>query len=307
MGTDTARYLRHIRNLQSNTSRTSFSTEPGLGFLSMFTSVLIKDPQFTLVVIALIINGLIILRLWKLKSQISFSFAVFIYTTTYYAMTFSGIRQWLAISIIFFGSKYIFELKYSKFVFSVLIASLFHNSAILALILLPLDMLTSKLKYRKQKVMFSLLLLLAPFLVGGLLLVDSRSNLLSQYSGYVQYIGLSKSTGVMVWIRILMGLLVCECLKRESLPDSSFTFKIFNIYILGLLVSVPGHYVPNLSRIGWYFTIFETIMFGIIAHNRRQKMSFLLTVFIGGFSVLVFVLELAGSGRGHVPYIPFWK
>lgn len=308
VGTDTAQYLSNIFYVQ-NTGSIRRLLEPGFEILVLFISFFIKDPQFVLVVIALIINGLIVKRLWMLRSQISFSYAIFIYTTTYYIMTFSGLRQWLAVSIIFFGSKYLFSLNYFKYVVTVIIASLFHNTSIFALILPILDMLSSKLKYRRQKLMFILLFFLGPLLVGGIVILDSRTNLLSQYGGYFlqhrHFVG-ELSGGLMIWIKIIIGIFVWMSIQKSSLPNSDFRARVFNIYFLGLVVSFPGYYIANLARIGWYFNIFETIMFGLLAKDRSARARVLIIV-ITTLYILLFILEMVGSGRGHMPYIPFWK
>lgn len=306
VGTDTVRYFNHIFNWQNNIAN-KYPTEPGLRFLSKFSNLIVQGPQFTILVVAVITNALIVFRLWTLRSYISFSFAIFIYTTTYYAMTFSGIRQWIAVAIIFFGSKYIFKLKYVKFSIIVLIASLFHNTAILALILPILDMLSSKFKYKKQRLIFALLIFLSPLLLGGIIIIESKINLLNQYSGYFKNINWSNSTGIVIWVKLIIGLLLYLFFNKKKFYDPDFYVRIYNVYFCGLLISLPGFYILNLSRIGLYFTIFETIMFALIVKSKDKMRSLFFTIIIGTFSTLLFILELSGSGRGHVPYIPFWK
>lgn len=302
VGTDTIRYIMHIDAWQ-NGFYNAYPTEPGLRFISILTSKIIEGPSLTLIVVSIIINLLIIYRLWSLRFEISFGFSVFLYSSVYFIMTFSGIRQWLALSIIFFAIKYLFEMKYIKFSLFVLFACLFHNTAVIGLMLPILDMLLSKLKYRKQKVTFLLFILLIPFIV---VLENSIFNFVSQYSNLYNNINWNGSTGMMIWLKVFIGLLIFFSFNKRDFYNPELYVRVLGIYYVGLLITIPGYYIANLSRIGLYFMLIELILFGLIvkSNNKKKSQIFFMIIFI--YTMALFLIELAGSGRGHMPYIPFW-
>ena len=305
VGVDTSRYIRHIYAWQKGLYN-AFPTEPGLRFISILASIFIEGHVFTLVIVSLIVNGLIIIRLWKLRDNISFPFSIFIYSANYYIMTFSGIRQWLAIAIIFYASKYLIEMKYVKFSLFILVAALFHNTAIIAIVLPVLDILLNKLKDKKQRKTMFQLILIAPFIVLVGFYLEYKFSIFSQYNYYIENFKWNKSTGLVIWIRIFIGLLIYLSFNKEELVDYEFYKRIYRIYFFGLLLTVPGYYVSNISRIGLYFIIFEIILFGTIIKSNKKEKSRMFFMFIFIFTLLMFLIELAGSGRGHMPYIPFW-
>jgi len=305
VGVDTFQYTRHILGWQ-NGLYNAFPTEPGLRIISVLSSFLIPGSVFTLTVVSLVINSAIILRLWSLREKLSFGFAVFIYTATYYIMTFSGIRQWLAIVIIFYASKYIFEMKYVKFSLFVLGASFFHNTAVIAIAIPLFDIIFSKLKYRPQRKMLVLIIFLAPIILIVGIFLEYKINFITQYSYYIDNSKWNGSTGLIIWIRILIGLFIYFSYKVKDFDNPDFYKRVFRIYFVGLLITVPGYYVSNLSRVGLYFSVFEIILFGLIPKKCKRTKPLMFVIIISAFTLSMFLIELAGSGRGHMPYIPFW-
>ena len=61
-----------------------------------------------------------------------------LYYVTLYNYSLNLLRQSIAIVIIFYGSAYIFEKKYWKFILFLILATLFHSSAFIAVVMLPM-------------------------------------------------------------------------------------------------------------------------------------------------------------------------
>ncbi|WP_368503155.1 EpsG family protein [Alkalihalophilus sp. As8PL] len=306
VGIDTAQYLTHLERWQYNFGG-SFSTEPGLFFLSKLSFLVVNDPQFVLIIIALTINILIVLRVWMLRIYLSFGFAMFVYTTTFYIMTFSGIRQWLAIAIVFFISKYLFEMKYLKFSLLVVVASLFHNSALLALTFPLIDSLASKLKYRKQKITLILFLLLGPLIIISFIIINNYLSLVSDYRSYFLFLQWNGGSGIIIWLKIFLGIYIYISFRKADFNNFLLYNRVIYIYLAGLLISIPGYYFDNLARIGFYFTFFEVILFALLIKSENKKKSSIFIFIIIIFITIIYIFELAGSGRGHIPYTPFWE
>lgn len=305
VGTDTAQYVSHIFRFQNGINY-ALRTEPGLRIISILASQIVEGYTFTLIVVSLIINTLIIGRLWSFRPKISFPFSVFIYCCTYYFMTFSGIRQWLAIAIVFYASEYLFEKKYIKFAILVLLASLFHNTAIVSLGLPILDILFNKKRLSVGRNNFLLFIIITPFILFTAFILEYKLNLVTQYSGYIKNIRWNSSTGLVISIRMFIGLSIGIVFKKRNFKDPEFYSRLYKIYLFGLIVSIPGYYIPNLYRVGLYFSVFEIILFGLVMKSKTKNNKLIFFIIVTVFTLLMFTNELAGSGRGQMPYIPYW-
>ena len=136
VGTD---YFNSI-NLYNNHTKLSFGEfieNNGFGELLFFTLEKIAysvfhDPRFIFVISV----GLTILffylgvRVYKLKYP---GLVYLLYLTTIFPMTLNAVRQGVAMSLVFFASTFILKAEKAKYVFMIMIAGLFHISALLLL------------------------------------------------------------------------------------------------------------------------------------------------------------------------------
>ncbi len=84
-------------------------------------------------------------------------FAIFLFVglTIFYA-TMNAVRQYMAIAVLIFGYPYLKDEKYFRYIIFNIIAILFHTSALVNLILLPMVFIYKKLKSRKIFLLLSL-------------------------------------------------------------------------------------------------------------------------------------------------------
>lgn len=161
VGKDTWAYIRAINSASNSYSGELFFTyfEFGFGVLIKILIAILREPHYVILFISFITNTLIIKTLWRYRQNYSFSFSVFLYYTLYYFETFNILRQYLALSIIFWGIKFLFEKKHIKFVIVTLVASSMHVSAIIAITFLPIHILVEKKMMLKHKILilFSLI------------------------------------------------------------------------------------------------------------------------------------------------------
>ncbi|MCL1967701.1 MAG: EpsG family protein [Fibromonadales bacterium] len=94
---------------------------------------------------------------WRDKFPIWLGMLVFY--AFFFNLSFNAIRQCLALSIAFFGIKYIFERKFLLFAFWVLLGYLFHKSAILVLAYYPLFWYANKYTSKKSILLLSVIFL----------------------------------------------------------------------------------------------------------------------------------------------------
>lgn len=108
--------------------------EPGIRILAWVAMVFTGDSASMFAMAAFITIGLLLWPLWRWSPAFAFSIAVFVLSGVWHG-TFNGIRQYLACAILFAGHKYIQNRQFSKWMPVVLVAALFHFSAIVAIFL----------------------------------------------------------------------------------------------------------------------------------------------------------------------------
>lgn len=86
-----------------------------------------------LLLYAAVTNALILYRLWDFRKDCSYSYMAFLYITLHYMNTLNIMRQYIAIAIVFFATRFLEKKGYIKFWLAVLLASVFHSSALLGL------------------------------------------------------------------------------------------------------------------------------------------------------------------------------
>ncbi|WP_053373003.1 EpsG family protein [Paenibacillus sp. FJAT-27812] len=141
VGTDTINYylgfsiirdLDWIEVFDLGRNNLVFNYERGFILLTKIISIFTDDFQVYYGVLYFIIMFLIYKFIKKYAIMPFLSIYLFI-SLGFYNFTFSGIRQAIAISVILFSYKYIINRKIVKFSICVIIAALFHKSAIIFL------------------------------------------------------------------------------------------------------------------------------------------------------------------------------
>ena len=108
--------------------------EPGLGIISFLATKVIDDGATTIFFASLITVGLFLMVLYRHTDELLFSTYLYITMGCWYG-SFNGIRQYLAITVLFCGYRYLVEKNLIKFFVVVFIAFLFHRSAIVMIVL----------------------------------------------------------------------------------------------------------------------------------------------------------------------------
>ncbi|WP_439021824.1 EpsG family protein [Bacillus thuringiensis] len=157
---DTYFYMHAYNVTEFNWEHIQNNKDKGFYIFQMILKGYTDDPQAMVFITALITNVLIVLTLYKYSRLVEISLYVYI-TSGMYLVSMNGIRQYLAAAIIFAATKYIFDGNWKMYVLIVLIASTFHQSA---LVLIPLYFL---IRRRAWSGITFLLLFLAVLIVIG--------------------------------------------------------------------------------------------------------------------------------------------
>lgn len=243
--------------------------EPFSRYLLLFARYY-EAPWLFFGISSLIYIGNIIYGLNRMKVYGSLSIYIFTTFTLMYLSSFGFVRQYAAIGFFFMGCIFLYEKKPIHFIVAIILASLFHFTALIYIVLYPLR----NLLMRKYSLFIHLLfVLMAFFSINIFLKIISK---IPQVSYYVTYM-IDDKFGV-YGLKIFVSLLfvfMFVVLFQYLLRDIKSTNLIFaqNMVSLGLIVySIFLTYGEHFSRLSYYFFPF-LIVWIVLVHNKLQKNS----------------------------------
>lgn len=289
VGNDTIEYLRLFENISITKDLSYFSPrfEIGYVYLNKILSLISYNPQIILIVTSsLIMYGF--MRFIKKYSKIPMLSVFMFFSLGYYGMTMNTIRLNLAIVLILFSYDFLKKNKLFKFIIIVILASLFHRTAIVFLIALLM-----------RKLSISLKLIMAIMITSSLLyiLFPTILNLLfSIFPTYQYYVGsvyldgeirLASIMNILVGLSIIllgaitkynnMNLVTDEIIKEKDSRRKSEE-EIVNdeqLMFLFLIISVAITFLSFkfnlLDRVSDYFLVFSIVYLPNAIKHVKEK------------------------------------
>lgn len=220
-----------------------------------------------------------------------------------YSFSLSGLRQAIAMGLIFIAYICLRDKKYVWYILLTLIASAFHTSALVFFVSFPLVFVGPKIVFCGL-----LLLMLLNFTSGGLIIDYLASVFYSgRFNSYIaRSTGMDFEGGATFFIYIIFYCLILLFYSMIKKKDSSFN-KEFNILSMGIFFSTIGQRMDNVFRIAYYFIFLlfpaSSQMMSILLNDKRSY-----SLICSVLSVLLAIQYiLLGPGAGTAPYRFFWE
>ncbi|WP_350298874.1 EpsG family protein [Peribacillus frigoritolerans] len=261
----------------------SSQKDMGFGILQMLLKKFSDDPQILIFTTAMITNVLIVMVLYKYSRL--FELSTFVYITGgLHLVSMNGIRQVLAAAIIFTATKYLINGNFMKYSLIVLIASTFHQSA---LILIPIYFLVRTKAWTKSTIAwlsFSVIVVLGYEQFSSLLFSAIED---SQYSDYSKF---NEGGANILRVAVSAAPLVIAYLGKDKLreifPKSDY---IVNMALLGLIFMIVSTQQWIFARISIYFNLYQLILISwLIELFSKKDQKLLYYSIIALFFVLYF-------------------
>lgn len=247
----------------------------GFGFLQMVLKFFTNDAQILVFTTALITNVLIVLVLNKYARMFELSLYVYI-TSGLFLISMNGIRQFLAAAIIFAATKYIFDGSWKRFTLVVLIASTFHQSA---LILIPVYFIVRRKAWTKTT--FSLLLVAVIIVLGYGQFSEILFSAIAD-TQYGQYQNFSEGGANILRVAVSVAPLILAYLGRDRLrelfPGSDY---MVNLSLLNLVFMMIASQNWIFARFTIYFGLYQLIVISWVVklfHEKDQKLIYYLII-----------------------------
>lgn len=226
----------------------------GFGILQMILKNFSDDPQIMIFTTALITNVLIIVVLYKYSRL--FELSTFVYITGgLHLVSMNGIRQVLAAAIFFTATKYLLNGNFIKYAVIVLIASTFHQSA---LILLPIYFIVRTKAWTKSTLawLFISVIIVLGFEQFTSLLFSTIED--TQYSDYSDF---NEGGANIMRVAVSAAPLLIAYLGKDKLrdifPKSDY---IVNMALLGLVFMIISTQQWIFARVSIYFNLYQLIL-----------------------------------------------
>lgn len=272
--------------------------------LNKIVYILFGNFQIMLIVSALI-SIIPILIVYKNESKNMFLTVSLFLIIAPFSVFFSGLRQSIAIGIVILSYYFLKNKKVISFIIMILIASLFHKSSLICLIIYPIY----HFKHTKK-----MLYIFVPLLIITWIFKNQIFSSIIQFVDplYQERYNIIESNGAygMLVLLILFNL-ICFILPEKNQVDDNFN-GLRNILVLSTFIQCFASINPVVMRINYYLLLFVPILIPMVKYKCKKgniKINNLLELIITSF--LIFYFFYNGYNGNDIlqifPYIPFWR
>lgn len=225
---------------------------------NLFKMYISKDYHAWFLLFA-IIESALFCNVLRRESISFFDTCFFLFSSTLYYNYFSMMRQWFAVAIVFWASRFIKTKQFVPFLFFCVLAAQFHNSAYFMIFIYFIVVGDS---WNKKQ-----LLLLVAFIFGMLLLnpLLNSLDLLFSDSTYGYVLDIMQSNTGSSWIRILIAVVpvALSFFYRDHKSNDSMYNICVNMSLLHLMLNVLAVFTSGLFviRMAKYFSVFNMILY----------------------------------------------
>lgn len=278
----------------------------GYLFLTFIISRFSSNINFFLFILQLICNTVVFKVLVNNKNKGSVTIGLIIYLGIYYCRTFNFLRQSLALVIVLYAYKFLDEDKDIKYIIAVLFASLFHSTALVALVAIVFKII-SKRKDRKALlfIIFSISFVLSLTLDKVIPLLYNIGLLPYKYYEYIfKYVNTSTFID---WVDIAykllwIGLYVVVFNKREYDSKNNFYFSLL---VLDFIIFNFRRTLLYTDRIALYFGFVQMFFIPHIIEKstKDRKTKMIVYVITVAVTLLFWYMKFVKQGSCEVyPY-----
>lgn len=301
IGTDSIDYVRYFERVETfaDSAELAMKTkEYGYWTLSWLVHRFSGQYIFLFLSIALVVVSCYQRTILKYSYNSTISFYVFI-TLGFYTFFFNGARQGLACAICALAVGPLIRSEFKKYVVVVLVATLFHKTA---LIMLPLYFLLRKKNTLRTNALFGVLALVAALSLPYV--VDTFSQYDSRYQGY----GASGEGGgfLMSAFNIVLWLFFYVFQQRASIGKRQYYSVFLNMLFFSAVISLTSIVLrinpSGILRLTVYFNIGAIFLLPLCYESFSNRLSKKVFISVTGvFLVVYFVMTTSSFGQ-LVPY-----
>ena len=294
---DTAAYIRSFNGADwSDISKLDFSFNSGWGFRLLeivFKEYISADKQVWLMFLAIVSGACVGITFYKYSKNYFYSVFLFLATTNF-AWMMNGIRQFLAVTILFAGTPLIEKNKWFKYIILTLICSSIHGTALMMILIFF---------FVRSKPWKSNTLLLFTGVLFVLFFTSSFTNLLESAFEETKYENIGEQflgdDGVNP-IRVLVYSVttILAFMARKILPQDDVKINIFvnmSLVTTGLYLIAMVTSGILLGRLPIYTQLYQYILLPYVIDKLFADRTKIL-IYIASIILFLLYFKIASSG-----------
>lgn len=281
-----------------------YHIEPGYMLLNWLVLKLTSNYSVLLFVVGTILYYSFIFSFKKYTSNNYLSLYLFV-ALGFFFQSMSMLRQYLALIILWHSFKYVINKNFVIFLLLVILATMFHYTAIIFIIVYPLNFF----KFTWSNLIISVVLILT-----GVLCIPYAVKVFSTIIGkdyyYIYFVSNELKTNIsmnyVIYTILLIGIFIYLLLMRKKILTNKLLYDILlKCYYISIMCRVLAGFFPSVSfinRVSIYFFISIIYLLPIYIENEKNKnLQLVLTycVFIFG---LISTTYVAYRSYNVLPY-----
>lgn len=308
VGRDVVGYLGYYNIISSTTWSSLFTStdlEPGYVLFNKLISLISTNSIWFLFITSLIML-LPLALIYANETKRPFLTIVLFLNMTIFTLIFSGIRQSMAIVIGMIAYLFVKKGKVFPFLFFVALASLFHMSALILLLMYP--------AYWIKVGKVQLILLMLSFAVIFIFKEKVFNFILSLLNKKYQNFG-TQSTGAFNFLIMLVAFCIFSIVFTNENDAPKQVVGLRNFLFISLFIQLFAPISTMAMRFGYYFLVYIPILIPqiitqkvtIVSPVRRFAISFIACFLVVFFTLYFYYRGYSSNDSLDVfPYIPFW-
>jgi len=275
-----------------------FGQEIGFVLVNRIIGIFSKNGIYLMFITSFIIVLLFFREFKKYSSYIWFSVLMFVTVGSYYT-SFNTIRQIMAASIIFSGSKYLYEKKLNKYILVILLATLFHKTS---LIMIPFYFVLN-FKFNRNKLVVAVITLLIT-MISLDKIIEIVQKYIYQFYTFNKY-GMCGYSYKNVVLPLGIMIFVIYHYKKIDINNGKNNIWI-NAVIFYAFFSILGLKVQLIQRLSEFFAPYALLLVPLIISKINDK-SLRVIYIIAAVIIMICYNFLIFKDTGYNPYYMFWQ
>lgn len=303
VGIDANNYYNMFRSVCENISIANRYNDSSFYKIIHYLMTINNDPYFIFLVIATITNFLVIYRLWDFREWSSFKYSFLRYYSLFYAYQSNCMRQFIAMAIVFYATKYLERKDYVRFLVFVAIASLCHIAALTSIGYIALEKIKWGNLDKRSKNFVNASYLLSPVAVALVVyFTSSRAEIYfnstsSLTTGYLSY-------ALKIILFIIFVFMAFRNHREETFENPNKKMMLI-YYFIGMVLTGFGFRFAQFERIGYFYYIYAGVYVGYVANEKYYRTVYRLVVLF--IIIRSFYLLCVSNSMGQMPYLFNWE
>ncbi len=297
--------------------RSIYEYEYGFTFVLFVVTKLTRKLQAVL----LVIQALTVFPLYsglKAFKKYNESFSTWLGMMTYYLFfyntTLNVMRQWIAIAVLVFATKYLFSNQHKKYYAFVVVASLFHTSALLGVLVGLIYYYLYNYKKTRWSVNLngkkvhnrSLRTFLIVFLAVMALFTITAWRSVLEILGLGRY-GTYIGEGLIFSINQIIlraPLFIVYLFRKRTLRSNAYYSLFIVLFFIDVVLSQLVYSSTYAYRIAMYFAGYNVFLYPITFCEKNKRAGVLM---LGAFLLVYWMYMVVYTGSDSIPYVFYFQ